>query len=149
MPNSIDIKLNSGNNSMDSLVFYWIAEFEDDCIFQFENGTEHRFQEVKDHFDTLKYFTLQHKEKDLSFTVDLTLGIITCNTKYQAMKSEEKKNIRLIFFRRHKIEIGEKDLKEQTHNITYFLGYQYLDKNGHNIKVVLQIDEQGNWFLGD
>jgi hypothetical protein len=137
------------NNSMDALTFYWVAEFEDDCIFQFENGIEHRFQEVKDRFNKLKYFTLQHKEKDLNFTVDLTLGIITFNTKPQAEELKEKKeNIRLIYFRRNRVEISGSNL-EISHIIIYFLGFQYNDKFGNNRQLVLQIDEKGNWIAGE
>lgn len=148
MPNTIDINL-GGDNSISNLSFYWIAEFEDDCIYQFENGIEHRFQEVKNKINNLKYFTLQHKEKNLNFTVDLTLGIITFNKNYQAVElKEEKQNIRLIFFRRHRIEMTE-NLIKKSHTIEYHLGLQYNDKNGNNQKIILQIDEQGNWILGE
>ena len=147
MTNPMDINL-GGDNTMSNLSFYWIAEFENDCIFQFENGIEHRFQEVKDQINNLKYFTLQHKEKDLSFTVDLTLGIITCNKNYQCEEVKEKKNIRLIFFRRHKVEMTEKML-EKLHIIVYHLGFQYNDKLGNNRQIVLQIDEQGNFIIGE
>jgi hypothetical protein len=148
MSNTIDINLGD-NNSMKSLSFYWIAEFEDNCIYQFENGIEHRFQEVKNKINKLKYFTLQHKEKTINFTVDLTLGIITFNKNYQAGElKEEKQNIRLIFFRRHRITMTE-NLIKKSHIIEYHLGFQYNDKNGNNQKIILQIDEQGNWILGE
>jgi hypothetical protein len=148
MDNTMDINL-GGGNSMPNLSFYWIAEFEEDCIYQIENGIEHRFKEVQDRIQELKYFTLQHKEKDLNFSVDLILGIITFNKNYQAgIKNEEKQNIRLIFFRRHKREFNQ-NLKEINHTITYYLGYQYLDKLGNNRQIILQIDSEGNWILGE
>ena len=132
---------------MGELTFLWIAEFEDDCIFQIENGIEHRFQEVKDRFNELKYFTLQHKEKELHFVVDLTLGTITCNEKAQ-VGLKEKKNIRLIYFRRHKKELSE-SFKEISHTIEYHLGFQYNDNLGNNRQIVLVIDSEGNWILGE
>jgi len=148
MDTTIDLSMGE-NNSMNSLTFYWIAELEDDSIFQFENGVEHRFQEVIDRINELKYFTLQHKEKDLSFTVDLTLGIITFNTKYQVSEVKEKKdNIRLVFFRRHTVKMSN-SLKEKSHTINYHLGFQYNDKWGNNRQTVLKIDEVGNWILGE
>jgi hypothetical protein len=47
MDNSISISL-GGDNSMSNLSFYWMAEFNNGVIFQFENGIEHRFKEVQD-----------------------------------------------------------------------------------------------------
>jgi hypothetical protein len=149
MSNSIDLNVR-GDNSMSNLDFYWIAEFEDDCIFQFEvNGTETKFKEVQNRFDSLKYFTLQHKEKELSFTVDLTLGIITSNKKAQIIEENKiKKNIRLIYFRRNRVELTSA-MKEIVRNITYHLGFQYQDENNNNHKIILQIDNNGGWILGE
>jgi hypothetical protein len=142
----MDIDINSGNNSIDSLSFYWIAEFTDDCIFQFENGVEHRFQEVINKFNDLKYFTLQHKEKDLNFTVDLILGIISFNTEYKIRElKKEKKNIRLIYFRRHTVTLTELG-KEKEHTIMYHLGFQY-NENEINRQIVLEIDSDGNFII--
>jgi hypothetical protein len=38
--------------------------------------------------------------------------------------------------------------KESGHIITYHLGFQYI-QNGNNRQIVLKIDSQGNWILGD
>ena len=139
------------NNSMESLTFSWIAFFNDDKIIkQYEEGIEHRFQEIKDNLTNLIRFSLVNKNFSICFTVELKNGFILYNN-YRGINLEEieyKENIRLIFFRRHQIEIGE-NLKQKNHTITYHLGFQYLDKLGNNKKIILQIDEEGNWILSE
>ena len=136
------------DNPIDSLSFLWIAEFEEDCIFQIENGVEHRFAEVKDRFNELKYFTLQHKEKEISFTVDLINGLIIYNNYKNTEIVEKKDNVRLIYFRRNKITMTESG-DQQSHQIWYFLGFQYLDKLGNNQKIILRIDSEGSFVIGE
>jgi hypothetical protein len=148
MDNSISINLNSGNNPMDSLTFYWMAEFKNGVIFQFEDGKEHKFQEVLDRINELEFFHLYHKKLDLRFIVDLKKGLIKFNDIDEPEIVEGKENIRLIYFRRVSISIGEKDLKEQIKTIEYHLGFQYL-KDGKNMKTILIIDKNGNWIIGD
>jgi hypothetical protein len=148
MSNTIDLSFGD-SNKMDVLSFYWIAEFEDDAIYQFENGVEHQFKEVQDRFSELKFFTLQHKDKDISFTVDLTKGLILYGCKVETSPDllKDKQNIRLIYFRRHKHDFSESG-KELNHTIWYFLGFQYTDNEGRNRKIVLQIDQEGNFVIG-
>jgi hypothetical protein len=146
----MDINLGSENNNMNSLSFIWTAKFknsEDICQFNFETGLENKFQLVKDNFDKLEYFILWNKEK--FFTVDLINGIIYFNTELKEKQEflEKKENIRLIFFRRHQVKISEKDLQEQSHIIEYHLGFQYLDSNNINHKVILQINENGDFVI--
>lgn len=152
MSNTIDIKSGSGNNSMNSLSFIWKAKFNDNyIIFQFnEDGTENLFKEVKNKFDDLKEFSIYNKDQSIIYTVDLIKGFIYNNKQNIDLDllKEEKTNIRLIFFRRHRIEMTEKYL-EKSHNIIYFLGFQYNDKNNQNKKILLQIDSQGNFIIGD
>jgi len=136
------------NNSISNLSFLWIAEFEEDCIFQIENGVEHRFAEVKDRFNELKYFTLQHKEKEISFTVDLINGLIIYNNYKNTEIVEKKDNVRLIYFRRNKITMTESG-DQQSHQIWYFLGFQYLDNLGNNQKIILRIDSNGSFLIGE
>jgi hypothetical protein len=132
------------------LSFIWSAFFKDNSkIEQFENGIEHRFQDVKDKFNNLAYFNLTD-EKGHMFTVDLINGRIGYNyLSFSYLEKTDKQNVRLIFFRRHRVEIGTQDLKEKFHKITYHLGFQYNNKLGNNQKIIFQIDEQGNWVLGD
>jgi hypothetical protein len=151
MDNSISIDLNSGNNPMDSLTFYWMAEFSNGVIFQFEDGREHKFQEVLDRINELEFFHLYHKDEMLekNFIIDLKRGLIKTLDSQEPELIEPKENIRLIYFRRVKMQIGEHDLKEKSRTINYHLGFQYNDKLGNNRRIVLIIDEQGNWILGD
>ena len=146
MENNLEVQ-----NSIHDLSFLWTAIFKDDSyISQLENGIEHKFQEVKDKFNELKYFSIINKYTNQYFTVDLEKGLIYNNgiSYSEEDLKEEKKNIRLIHFRRHRKEIGE-NLKEQSHRIWYFLGFQYNDNLGNNRQIVLQIDENGNWVIGE
>lgn len=130
--------------------FIWTAYFKNSnsiCQFDFETGKENLFKEVKDKFSELEYFVLWNNEK--LFKVDLINGLILFNKTqevFEELLKEKKTNIRLIFFRRHRVEITEK-MVEKLHKITYFLGFQYNDKNGNNRQVILQIDSEGNWIL--
>lgn len=137
---------------MKPLSFFWIALFRDNTkIEQFnEDGTENKFKLIQEKIHDLVYFNLTDR-KGHFFTVDLINGRIGYN--YLPLpyleKTEEKKNIRLIFFRRHQVEIGTQDIKEKKHEIIYFLGFQYQDENNNNHKIILQIDSEGNWILGE
>ena len=136
---------------MPKLTFFWSSIFKDGSkIEQFENGIEHRFQEIKDRFNELVYFNLKNNAGKM-FSVNLIEGLIGFNKlEFPYIEAKEKKNnVRLIFFRRHKVEIGTEDLKEKKHIITYHLGFQYNDKLGNNCKIVLIIDNEGNWILGE
>jgi hypothetical protein len=153
MENSNTIEFNNkrDNNPMSSLSFHWKAIFSDDSSTeQFnEDGTENKFQLVKDRFNDLVYFNLTNK-KGILFTVDLLHGVIGYNDLILSYRDfsnlEKKENIRLIFFRRHRVEMTE-NLIEKYHTITYHLGYQYLDKLGNNRQIILQIENEGNFII--
>jgi hypothetical protein len=151
MDNTMDINLGD-NNSMKSLSFFWKARFKDNSeLNQFENnGIENRFQLVKDKFTELSYFYLISKDLSQCFTVDLLHGLIFYNNhqKIDYNPLEKKENIRLIYFRRNKVTLTESGKKIE-HTITYFLGLQYNLENNENRKILLQIDEQGNFLIGD
>jgi hypothetical protein len=137
------------SNSISSLSFSWIAFFDNgETINQFDETGEHKFKEVQEKITNLAYFNLtNHKGK--FFTVDLINGRIGYNySPLPYLEKIEKENIRLVFFRRHKVEISGKG-KELSHNIEYHLGLQWNDKKGNNHKIILQIDEQGNWLIGE
>jgi len=151
MSNSIDINLGRENNSMNSLTFHWFAMFNDGTVInQFDQeGKEHRFQEVKDKFSDLIFFNLTNN-KDKFFTVDLKQGVVGCNNHPQSLNTESKetkKNIRLIFFRRRRKEIGCQDLKIKSESIKYHLGFQYNYEDGKNRQTILKIDEEGNFTI--
>jgi len=155
MANSIDHpNYRKGDNPMPSLSFHWLAIFKDGShINQFVGEEEHQFQEVVDRFEDLHVFILHHTENHTKFIVDLERGLICGNGVINNSKStEEKKNIRLIHFRRVTREFASvADFTisgfEVKRTIIYFLGYQYLDKYEKNRQAVLQIDSEGNWFL--
>ena len=150
MENSISKNLEK-SNAIDSLKYLWIAEFKDQSyIMQYENQVERKFQEVKDRFDELKYFCLYDRNYILNrFTVDLEKGVIYYNegARIESSQNDKKQDIRLIFFRRHTVELNE-SLTEKSHKICYYLGLQY-KKNGNNHKVILCIDKDGNWCTED
>jgi len=139
------------NNSISNLSFLWIAIFKDESyISQLENGIEHRFQEVKDRFNELKYFSIYNKYTNQYFTIDLIKGLFY-NSGISYSKEdlkEEKKNIRLIYFRRNRIIMTESG-DQQSHQIWYFLGFQYLDKLGNNQKIILKINSDGSFIIGE
>jgi len=148
--NSIISQNLGDNNSMKSpLTFSWIAIFSDGSkIEQFENNNEHSFQEVQNKINELVYFNLTDKQGHL-FSVNVVQGLIGYNDlvfSYREVK-EKKENVRLIFFRRHKVEITENNI-EKSHNIEYHLGFQY-NQNEYNRQIVLIIDSQGSWVLGE
>jgi hypothetical protein len=147
MDNSISINL-EGNNTMNPLSFSWKAFFSDGSILeQYENSIEHKFKEVQENPNKLIRFSLANKDYSQYFIVDLQNGFIIYNN-YKNLEIEKKENIRLIYFRRHKVTLTESG-KEVEHTITYYLGFQYNDKLGNNRQIVLQIDEQGNFVIGD
>jgi len=133
---------------MNSLSFSWKAFFSDGSILeQYENSIEHKFKEVQDNSNKLIRFSLVNKDYSQCFTVDLQTGFIIYNN-YRNIEVEKKENIRLIYFLRHRVILTELG-KEIEHIITYYLGYQYLDKNNNNQKIILQISKNGSWILGD
>lgn len=146
----MDLTVPRDNNSMSSLAFHWFAEFETSYSKQFDNGIENKFQTVIDKFAELKYFCLRHKDKDISVTVDLKNGIVFVNH-HQMIDNDfinEKKNIRLIYFRRHQ-RTFDSQIHELSHTMVYFIGFQYTDKDGHNRKILLQLDNEGNIVVGN
>jgi hypothetical protein len=149
MPNSIGQESSKPDNAISELVFVWTAIFKDGTyINQFVSEEEHLFKEVQDRFSDLQSFILSNNKTHTKFIVDLERGLICGNGVINNYKIEvsEKKNVRLIHFRRHLREFTEAG-KEIRHVITYYLGYQYLDKNEKNCQILLQIDSDGSWIL--
>jgi len=152
MNNSIFNQSLGGNNSIEPLDFSWKAIFNDETIIEQydKNGTEHRFQEVKDRFSDLIIFQLINYKKEIIFTVDLINGNISKGIREEIPPDliTVKNNIRLIFFRRHKINF-DMNITNKTELITNFIGYQYNDANNINHKVIMCIDKNGNFVIGD
>ena len=131
------------------LQVHWEATFTDgSSISQFKNGEENLFKEVQNKYNSLLYFSLTHKSKPIKLIVDLKQGIIALNEINQLEDAliTNKNNIRLIYFRRNRVTLTSSEIIN--HEIIYFLGYQYLDSNGRNKKVILQITQAGNIVIG-
>ena len=135
------------------LNFLWKATFDDDSVVsQFNSdGTENKFKIVQDKFDDLTYFELRSTLNKTIINVDLINGFIILNDyKFDIPEDikKQKHNIRLIYFRRNKIDINIKgEVLRRT--VSYFIGYQYNDLQGKNRKVLVNIDQDGNMILGD
>jgi hypothetical protein len=144
MSNPIDNKEIKIDNSISNLVFLWKAKFIDNTVLYQEDGIP--FKEVQNRFKELKEFSIHSKELQKCFVVNLEKGYISdCKLDYN--DKEIKNNIRLIYFRRHNIELGMSDLKEHNHIIRYFLGFQYLDKNNHNHQIIFEINSDGSFIV--
>jgi len=129
----------------------WLAIFKDGTkINQFnEDNSENRFKIILDKLAELKYFILDFKEKNIQFIVDLEKGLITNSFKQLInIYPKNKNNPRLIHFRRHQIKMSING-KEKSHKIEYHLGIQWQDSEKRNHKIILIIDSEGNWILGD
>ena len=134
-----------------SLPFTWIAGFEDGSVIkQFDGPIEHKFvPEIRDNFDKLTWFILMNGEK--KFIVDLKLGLISNGLiEYSEIQiKNDKHNIRLIYNSKRKAIFNSENLKCMTYEVIYFLGYQYLDSNNINHKIIFQIDKNGSFIIGE
>jgi len=135
-----------------NLAFTWKARFKTgEEISQFDNGKENKFKLIQDRFSELSYFYLISKDLSQCFCIDLNRGLIFFGNHQVVSEDflkEKKENIRLIYFRRHQIKMTLNNTTK-SHRIQYFLGFQYQDSKKNNHKSILQIDELGNWILGD
>lgn len=75
--------------------------------------------------------------------VDLEDGHFEVNGKAFFLHDEPFKDFRLIFFRRHRHHFTssvEENLKEQSHTVTYRIGWQTNDKDGKNHQRVMEVN---------
>jgi len=150
MDTTINTDLRVGNNTIEPCSFFWISLFQDNSkIEQFNpDGSENRFQLVKDKMNELAYFNLTDR-KGHFFTIDLINGRIGYNyLPLPYLEKTDKQNIRLIFFRRHQMKMSMNG-KLKSHNIEYHLGFQWQDFEKRNHKIILKIDNEGSWIIGD
>jgi len=143
MNNSMVINLGKGNDS--TLPLVWKSVFKDNTEINQINmdGTENKFELVQNRFPVLKEFWLMGIAE--CFIVDLEKGTINRGRGESFYKESKKENIRLIYFLR-KREYFSQDgdfIKLETH---YFLGFQY-NENNLNRKIILEIDEDGNFII--
>jgi len=144
----------------------WAAEFKNrDVIHQYDNDdqtkTEHLFREVLDRRDDLKRFSLLNIRTNAVYTVDLINGRlrIWSPTNKKAVvysppeievQGSKKYTYRLIYFRRvtqtmtwagKNIGVGEPS------SILYFLGFQYTNEKGENVKKMIQINKDDEVYI--
>lgn len=151
----MDKIINGENNSMNSLSFLWTAIFSDNSkIEQFETNFDNSFKRVQIRFTELNYFVIYNKEKNLTFEVDLINGIILFNhipTEYNKdvyIFNKNKNNIRLIYTRRvREVTVISSKKEVITQLIWHILGFQYLDNNNINHKIILQIEDKTGFFV--
>jgi hypothetical protein len=137
------------SNSIETLSFFWtVCDLNDNLFHQYKNNIEIRFNLEWFKSNTLKYFLLYSKDKKHFFIIDLIKGTISYNNAEEINENQEiKNNIRLICFRRNRVEIGTLDLKEKKHTIIYHIGYQYNSEDGTNHKIVLEISQNGSFVI--
>jgi hypothetical protein len=75
------------------------------------------------------------------YTVDLSTGAFAVDGVPFFMHdlNDELKDFRLIFYRRHTHSFNPEGGQEMGHDIAYCLGWQTNDKNGENVKRIMQI----------
>jgi len=138
---------------MSNLNYYWIAQFKDNKYFgeYDENQKEHSFAEIKERIDDIKFFFLINKQNTYdNFIVDIENGSISVGHYSKLLENiTEKKNIRLIFFKRRTVEVAQRDLQTVKEDIYFILGFQYNTITGENRKLLLQIDNNGNFVIGE
>ena len=132
------------------LKLHWKVQFNDGTeLKQFNNNKENLFQDVLDRLNDITLFTLYHTERPFYVSVDTRKGLILVNNSCQDYygNNNDKKNIRLIFFRRHRISISGR-LKSKKEQLFYFIGYQYTTSSNKNKQVFLQINQEGHIAIG-
>lgn len=140
----------------------WSASFTDTIIHQFDNVDhqetgEHLFKEVLDHKDKLIQFSLLNICTYRVYDVDLLNGCINiydagnCDSKPEIeVSGDGKYEYRLIYFRRVTHEMkwrGENINPGEPTDIQYFLGFQYTNEKGENVKRLLQISKDDEVHL--
>jgi len=135
---------------MGELIFHWLAIFSDGTyINQFTGEQENQYLDVQNRSNELKLFILYNVNTHEEFHVDLEKGIIYKESNFISFTEENtKKNIRLIYFRRWRrtFDAQGNQIKAEVH---YFLGLQYNTEDNKNKQILLEIDENGNFILGE
>ena len=134
---------------MEKLNLTWVANFSDgSSISQFDStGHEILFKVVQDKLSLLDSFQLIHQSKNFKVTVNIATGNLYINEEQSSLEEPKvKNNIRLIFFRRHRVLMNE-HFVEQGHKLVYFIGFQYLNEKNENCKVIIQVDQEGNILI--
>lgn len=143
------------------LDFGWFALYDNgDVLQQFKDlntqEDETLFQKILDRADKPSHFMLVNVHSNKVYSVDLRMGKISIYATTQKAKPEketrgdEKYDYRLIYFRRVTQEMnwdGKKLSKAQQKDIQYFLGFQYKNEKGENVKRLLQISKDDEVYI--
>lgn len=135
--------------------FGWFALYDNgDILQQFKDlktqKDEILFRKILDRVDKPRHFMLVNRHSDRVYSVDLEMGKISIYSTAQRSKpeietrGEGKYDYRLIYFRRVTHEMkwqGENINPGEPTDIQYFLGFQYTNEKGENIKRLLQISK--------
>ncbi len=143
------------------LTLPWTAKFKDGTfIEQYENvfdgsySKENLFKDVLDRLDDLELFYLVNQNNNEVFVVDLVNGCISKTTTDDGklepradMLRKGQYKYRLIYFREVTKHFNSGLQQLGDNEITYFIGFQYTDKNGKNHKRMAKIQEEGKWVV--
>ena len=138
------------------LELVWTAKFNDGKVIrQFddtEQTSEHLFKELQEYPAKLCIFQLENIHTNRIYQADLEAGKITIfpspavyMTPEAEAQGDTTQTYRLIYFRRvrHKVEYAGGNLKDGgIESIYYFIGFQYTDATGQNVKRMIQISDQ-------
>ena len=139
----------------------WFALYDNgDILQQFKDlktqEDEILFQKILARADKPHHFMLVNIHSDRVYSVDLQMGKISIYSNAQRSKPEketlgdEKYDYRLIYFRRVTQEMtwsGDKLSKPKQKDIQYFLGFQYTNEKGENVKRLLQITKDDEVYI--
>ena len=134
----------------------WEAKVADGKVIrQFDDAeqiSEHLFKELQEYPAKLSIFQLENIHTNRIYQADLEAGKITIfpspavyMTPEAEAQGDTTQTYRLIYFRRvrHKVEYAGGNLKDGgIESIYYFIGFQYTDATGQNVKRMIQISDQ-------
>lgn len=154
--NTMNDKIIEVDNSISNLSFLWYGILNNNSkIYQLEiNGRVHEYKEILDQqkINNLKAFILYNKNNPREkFIISIKYGLIFHNKiKRPIFEFRNKKNnVRTIYKRRIISKVLYSNLKTIERKIIYIFGCQWNDKLGKNHKTILQIDERGNFIIGE
>ena len=146
----------------------WTAVFDDGkVIYQFndlEQKQEHLFKEVLEYHNKSRLicFKLTNDRTHRDYDVDLVSGkfhfhnsilsskMSPVSAPENEVRGDKKYRYRLIYFRRvtRTMTWAGKEISDQgVQDIQYFLGFQYTNEKGENVKRLLQISKDDEVYL--
>ena len=144
----------------------WVAIFKNgEMLRQFddeEQTREHLFKEVLERINNLQGFQLVNERTKVLYTVDLVNGRLRIAPPIREVSNETTQNpeietrgndkykYRLIYFRRVTQTMtwaGKEVTRQGVHNIQYFLGFQYTNEKGENVKRMIQISKDDEVYI--